>query len=101
MSHHRGKRSTKITNEISLEELFSEKMVILIDQIIASITVRFESNLLKFLNCFRVFDPSKVTDEQQYVVDDVNKIKQQYPNDFNDDLLAEWVVFRKYLFAQK
>jgi hypothetical protein len=28
-------------------------------------------------------------------------IKQQCPNDFIDDLLAEWKVFRKYLFAQK
>ena len=69
MNHHRATRSTKRTNEISLEELFSEKMVKFIDQIIANITARFESNVLKFLNCFRVFDPSEVTNEQQYGVD--------------------------------
>jgi len=62
---------------------------------------RFKSNVLKFLNCFRVFDPSEVTNEQEYGVEEINKIKQQYPNDFNDDLLAEWKVFRKYLFVQK
>ncbi|CAF3242397.1 unnamed protein product [Rotaria sp. Silwood2] len=44
---------------------------------------RFESNALTFLNCFRIFDVS------------------EYPNDFNDDLLAEWKVFRKYLFVSK
>ncbi len=28
-------------------------------------------------------------------------IEQQYPNDFNDDLLAIWKVFRKYSLARK
>jgi hypothetical protein len=34
-------------------------------------------------------------------VQEINMIKQQYPNAFNDDLLVIWKVFRKYLFAQK
>ncbi len=28
-------------------------------------------------------------------------IEQQYPNDFNDDLLAIWKLFRKFSLAQK
>ncbi|CAF3880912.1 unnamed protein product, partial [Rotaria sp. Silwood1] len=41
------------------------------------------------------------TNEPEYGIQEINTIKQQYPNDFNDDLLTEWKVFRKYLFAQK
>ena len=53
------------------------------------------------MNCFRIFDASQATNEQQYGTQEINMIKQPYPNDFNDDLLAEWKVFRKYLFTQK
>ncbi|CAF4915213.1 unnamed protein product, partial [Rotaria sp. Silwood1] len=41
------------------------------------------------------------TNEPEYGIQEINTIKQQYPNDFNDDLLTEWKVFRKYLFAQQ
>jgi hypothetical protein len=102
-NHNRNRitRLTTRTNEISLEQVFNDKIVKFIDKIISNITVRFESKVLKFLNCFRIFDMSEVTNEQQYGIQEINTIKQQYPNDFNDDLLAEWKVFRKYLFVQK
>ncbi|CAF4170764.1 unnamed protein product [Rotaria sp. Silwood2] len=94
-------RATTRTNEISLEQIFNDKIVKFIDKIISNIKARFESNALKFLNCFRIFDVSEVTNEQEYGIQEINIIRQQYPNDFNDDLLAEWKVFRKYLFVQK
>ena len=99
--YNRTTRSTVNTHEINLEQLFNDKVVKFIDNIIANVAARFNSNVLKFLNCFRIFDASTATNEQQYGIQEINMIKQQYPNDFNDDLLAEWKVFRKYLFTQK
>jgi len=96
---NRKTRST--TNKINLEELFNDKIIKFIDKIISNITARFESKVLKFLNCFLIFDLAEVTNEEQYAVQKINIIKQQYSNDFNDDLLNEWKVFRKYLFTQK
>ncbi|CAF0888456.1 unnamed protein product [Didymodactylos carnosus] len=103
LSNNRNRitRSTTPRNEISLEQIFDNKIVKFIDKIILNIKARFESNVLKFLNCFHIFDVSEVTNEQQYGNNEINTIKQQYPNDFNDDLLAEWKVFRKYLLVQK
>ncbi|CAF2974128.1 unnamed protein product [Rotaria sp. Silwood2] len=89
------------TNEISIEQQFNDKIVKFIDSIIFNIKARFETNVLKLLNCFRIFDVNEVLDEPQYGVREINMIKQQYPNDFNDDLLNEWKVFRKYLFIKK
>ncbi len=102
-NHNRNRvtRTATRTNEISLEQQFNDKIVKFIDKIISNITARFESNVLKFLNCFRIFDVAEVTNEQEYGVQEINMIRQQYPDDFNDDLLSEWKVFRKYLFIQK
>ncbi|CAF0879272.1 unnamed protein product [Didymodactylos carnosus] len=60
-NHNRNRitRSTTRRNEISLEELFDDKIVEFIDKIISNITAQFESNVLKFLNCFRIFDVSE------------------------------------------
>ncbi len=102
-NHNRNRvtRTATRINEISLEQQFNDKIVKFIDKIISNITARFESNVLKFLNCFRIFDVAEVTNEQEYGVQEINMIRQQYPDDFNDDLLSEWKVFRKYLFIQK
>ncbi|CAF3849733.1 unnamed protein product [Rotaria sp. Silwood1] len=59
-------RSTIRTNEINLEELFKDKIVKFINNIISNIKARFQSNVLKFLNCFRIFDMSEVTNEEEY-----------------------------------
>ena len=100
-NHNRLTRSTTNTTEISLEQAFNDKIVKFIDKIISNIKARFESNVLKFLNCFRIFDPSEVTNEPQYGIKEINMIKEQYPDDFNEDIFAEWKVFRKYLYSQK
>ncbi|CAF5221328.1 unnamed protein product, partial [Rotaria magnacalcarata] len=92
-------RATSRTNEISLEEIFNDKIVKFINEIISNIKARFESNALKFLNCFRIFDVSEATNEQEYGIQEIDTIRQQYRDDFNDDLVAEWKVFRKYLFV--
>ncbi|CAF4775515.1 unnamed protein product, partial [Rotaria socialis] len=81
LNRDRITRATSRTNEISLEEIFNDKIVKFIDEVISNIEARFESNALKFLNCFRIFDVSEATNEQEYV--------------------TEWKVFRKYLFVQK
>ncbi|CAF5062835.1 unnamed protein product, partial [Rotaria magnacalcarata] len=57
--------ATSRTNEISLEEIFNDKIVKLIDKIISNIKACFDSNALKFLNCFRIFDVSEATNEQE------------------------------------
>ncbi|CAM4983833.1 unnamed protein product [Rotaria socialis] len=101
LNRDRITRATSRTNEISLEEIFNDKIVKFIDEVISNIKARFESNALKFLNCFRIFDVSEATNEQEYGIQEINTIRQQYPDDFNDDLVAEWKVFRKYLFVQK
>ncbi len=96
------KRTTRSkSNDINLQDIFNDKIIKFIDEIILNITRRFESNVLKFLNCFRIFDVSEATNDERYGVEEINTIKRQYPNDFNDDLVAEWKVFRKYLFTQK
>ncbi|CAF3139928.1 unnamed protein product [Rotaria sp. Silwood2] len=100
-NHNRNRITRSTTNEINLEQLFNDKIVKFIDKIISNISARFKSNVLKLLNCFRIFDVSEVTNESEYGIQEINTIKQQYPIDFNDDLLTEWKVFRKYLFAQK
>ncbi|CAF1126357.1 unnamed protein product [Rotaria sordida] len=97
----RATRTTTRTNEVSLQQQFNDKIVKFIDKIISNLRARFESNVLQFLNCFRIFDVAEVTDEPEYGVQQINMIKNQYPNDFNDNLLSEWKVFRKYLFVQK
>ncbi|CAF4877390.1 unnamed protein product [Rotaria sp. Silwood1] len=62
-------RSTIRTNEINLEELFKDKIVKFINNIISNIKARFQSNVLKFLNCFRIFDMSEVTNEEEYATE--------------------------------
>ncbi|CAF5025134.1 unnamed protein product, partial [Rotaria socialis] len=101
LNRDRITRATSRTNEISLEEIFNDKIVKFIDEVLSNIKARFESNALKFLNCFRIFDVSEATNEQEYGIQEINTTRQQYPDDFNDDLVAEWKVFRKYLFVQK
>lgn len=100
-NHRHGTRTKTRRNEISLEQQFNDKIAKFIDSIILNITARFETNVLRLLNCFRIFNVNEVLDEPQYGIEEINMIKQQYPNDFNDDLLSEWKVFRKYLFIQK
>lgn len=94
-------RSKLKKNEVNLEDLFNNKVVKFIDNIISNISARFESNVLQFLNCFHIFDVSEVTDEENYGVQEIKLIQQQYPIDFDNTLLNEWKVFRKYLFTQK
>ncbi|CAF3512118.1 unnamed protein product, partial [Rotaria socialis] len=94
LNRDRITRATSRTNEISLEEIFNDKIVKFIDEVISNIKARFESNALKFLNCFRIFDVYEATNEQEYGIQEINTIRQQYPDDFNDDLVAEWKVFR-------
>ncbi|CAF4313072.1 unnamed protein product [Rotaria magnacalcarata] len=99
LNRDRITRATSRTNEISLEEIFNDKIVKFINEIISNIKARFESNALKFFNCFRIFDVSEATNEQEYGIQEIDTIRQQYRDDFNDDLVAEWKVFRKYLFV--
>ncbi|CAF4091810.1 unnamed protein product, partial [Adineta steineri] len=101
INHDRVTRTKIRINEISLEQHFNNKIIKFIDSIILNITARFQSDVLILLNCFRIFNVNEISDEQQYGIREINMIKQQYPNDFNDDLLNEWKVFRKYLFIQK
>ncbi|CAF5003410.1 unnamed protein product, partial [Rotaria socialis] len=84
LNRDRITRATSRTNEISLEEIFNDKIVKYIDEVISNIKARFESNALKFLNCFRIFDVSEATNEQEYGIQEINTIRQQYPDDFND-----------------
>ena len=100
-NHNRLTHSTTSATEISLEQAFNDEIVKFIDKIISNIKARFESNVLKFLNCFRIFDQSEVTNEPQYGIKEINMIKEQYPGDFNEDIFAEWKAFRKYLYTQK
>ncbi|CAF4782683.1 unnamed protein product, partial [Rotaria socialis] len=100
LNRDRITRATSRTNEISLEEIFNDKIVKFIDEVISNIKARFESNALKFLNCFRIFDVYEATNEQEYGIQEINTIRQQYPDDFNDDLVAEWKVFRKDMYPQ-
>jgi hypothetical protein len=84
-NHNRITRSTTRTDEMTLAQIFCEKIIKFLEKITSNIAARFESNVLKFLNCFRMFHVPEVIKEQQFSIEKINMIKKQYPNDFNDD----------------